>query len=122
LIAVGQPRVEQDSLNLDVAQVGLLNGLPVTFRGGPVQIPMHGICKPGEIRLYAGQADQNDASRFSIPFEARGRRGWIDGTFSPPTHEKTPDGLVLESGMECEVTFSVRVAPATTKPATAPAP
>jgi hypothetical protein len=68
-------------LTFQFKQIGASGGSYAWLRGDRVSIDMAGVCGPGEIRLYAGQADEKDASRFAIPFEARGVRGWIDGQF-----------------------------------------
>jgi hypothetical protein len=81
LVTVSSPGFMDSLLTFQFKQIGPSGSTYAWLRGDRVSIDMTGICGPGEIRLYAGQADEKDASRFSIPFEANGKRGWIDGQF-----------------------------------------
>jgi hypothetical protein len=83
LIAINDPHFAGDYFGVNCNVIGLLNGDYRVLRGGWRRLDMTAICGPGEIRVFAGQPDPKDRSRFSIPFEAHGRRGWIDGVFKP---------------------------------------
>jgi hypothetical protein len=116
LIAVDRPSFHGNLLRLNVSQIGPLNGVPRILRGGATEIDMIGIAGPGEIRLYAGQPDPQHASRFSIPFDARGRRGFIDGVFKPgPSSSPESESARIEQEANSMVEFSVRME-ATTQP------
>ena len=82
LLIVSDPRFQQDGLAVPWQLVGMRDGWPVTLDQNMELLKTAGIVDPHEIRIYAGQPDPNDRSRFGIPFEARGRRGWIDGVFT----------------------------------------
>ena len=122
LIAVHNPGFDGDQLSLSFDLIGLLNGQITSLRGGARDVDMTGIAGPGEIRLYAGQPDPTDKSRFTIPFEARGRRGWIDGVFKTGVHTSTdPENARIEQEMNSIVEFEVRLEPATQPAGTRPA-
>jgi len=119
LIAVSNPRFDGNSLGLQVDQIGAVNGDYRLLHGGYRKLDMTGIAGPGEIRIFAGQPDPNDRSRFSIPFEARGRIGFIDGVYEPgATYSKDPAKARIEAEMNAGVTLSIHL-PATTQPANA---
>jgi hypothetical protein len=115
LIAIGDPYFGGRKLRLYVEQIEIFRGKPTTMRGEPEDVDMTGICGPGEIRLYAGQPDPNDPAKFSIPFEARGRKGWIDGIFTPGrSFSSDPKNAGIEQEANSRVSFSIRMAPVTT--------
>jgi hypothetical protein len=121
LIAVGDPRFDGNSLGLEIDQIGMLNGDYRVLRGGYRKIDMTGIAGPGEIRIFAGQPDPNDASRFSIPFEARGQIGFIDGVYEPgPSFSKDPENAKIEAEMNANVKLTIHM-PGITRPETQPA-
>jgi hypothetical protein len=129
LIAVSNPRFDGNNLGLQIDQIGALNGEYRVLRGGHRKIDMTGIAGPGEIRIFAGQPDPADISRFSIPFEARGQTGFIDGVFQlGRSFSKDPAQAKIEAEANADVALSIRMAPAatqhttqhTTRPATQP--
>jgi hypothetical protein len=83
LLVIYSPAFEGTLLRLQSMQMNTYSRKDAPWQGNAVHVQMKDICAPGEIRLYAGQVDKKDASRFSIPFEARGRHGWIDGVYDP---------------------------------------
>jgi hypothetical protein len=90
LVIVMDPSFEKNTLNIDWQQVAVRDGFCMSLNGDAARIDMSGICAPGEIRIFAGQPHPTDAARFSIPFTARGRSGFIDGVFvsqPPPVYE-----------------------------------
>jgi hypothetical protein len=95
LIVLPGARFEDGNLVVGWQQIGMRDGLCTELNGDDVKLDFSSICGPGEIRIFAGQPDRNDPSRFSIPFQARGRSGWIDGEFvtqSPPVYPgEAPD-------------------------------
>jgi hypothetical protein len=62
------------------------------------------------LRLYAGQADPTDPSRFSIGYEIRGERGTIDGQLLDP--DVPQGGLFSSQRRDWVVKWSVRDGPA----------
>jgi len=81
LVVVGIPRFHNGKLSLSWQQIAVRGGFCRDLNSDSIELDMTGICGPGEIRLYAGQPDPAVASKFSIPFAARGRSGCIDGVF-----------------------------------------
>lgn len=121
LIAVSNPRFDGNNLGLQVDQIGTLNGEYCVLRGGYRKIDMTGVAGPGEIRIFAGQPDPADPSRFSIPFEARGQAGFIDGVYQlGPSFSKDPSQAKIEAEANVHVALSIRMAPPATQPATRP--
>src|SRR5262249_19716208 len=125
LIALSDPHFDQspqskpDMLGVDVNQIGVLKGDYRILHGNWRKLNMAGIASPGEIRIFAGQVDPKDASRFSIPFEARGRKGWIDCQFvDGESSSKDPAMAKIDSEVNAGVEFSIRMEPA---PSTQPA-
>jgi hypothetical protein len=119
LLAINRPSFDGKFLGLNVNQVAPMHGSYRIIRGGWQRIDMTGIAGPGEIRLYAGQADPNDPAKFSIPFDARGRKGWIDGVFTPgQTFSSNPKGAAIEREANSQVVFSIRMDAVTSQPAT----
>jgi hypothetical protein len=121
VIGINHPHFEGSKLMVDVDQIGPNpKGDPALLRAGWAQLDMTGICGPNEIRIYAGQADAKDPSRFTIPFEARGRTGHIDGVFQPgETFSKDPAAAQIEALANADVHLSVHL---DAIPATKPAP
>lgn len=116
LIAIDRPSFDGNLLRLNVSQIGPLNGDYRILRGGATEVDMTGIAGPGEIRLYAGQPGLQNRSRFSIPFEARGRRGYIDGVFKPGSSSSPdPENARIEQEANSTIAFSIRTE-ATTQP------
>jgi hypothetical protein len=122
LIAVEKPVFDGKILRFPFNEIGLLKDDYRILRGGTVELDMTGIAAPGEIRIFAGQPDPKDASRFSIPFEARGRRGYFDGVFTVGPHfSKDPASAKVEEEMNSVVELTMQMAPTSTQPASAPA-
>jgi hypothetical protein len=120
LICVHAPHFHGSKLGIDVAQIGLLNGEYRIIHGNYMQMEMSGMCGPGEIRLYAGQPDPADPSRFSIPFEARGRSGHINGIFKAgETSASDPASARIEMEINANVELTIHL-DATTQPSTNP--
>jgi hypothetical protein len=114
LIAVRKPFFEGNKLRFPFDTIGLLNKDYRCLRGGTVTLDMTGICGPGEIRIFAGQPDPADKSRFAISFEARGRRGYFDGVFTAGRSvSKDPASVKIEQEMNSVVELTVRMEPAT---------
>ena len=86
LIVVPAVRFADGDLIISWQQIAIRGGLCCEFNGDDAKLDFRSICGPGEIRIFAGQPDPADASRFHIPFTARGRSGRIDGQFisQPP--------------------------------------
>ncbi len=123
LIAVERPIFDGKILRFPFNEIGLLKGDYRILRGGTVTIDMSGIAAPGEIRIFAGQPDPKDASRFSIPFEARGRRGYFDGVFTVGSHSSPdPASAKVEEEINSVVEMTVRMEATSTRPAAATAP
>ncbi len=111
LIAVSNPQFNGHDLVLHCDQIALLNGDYRILRGEPIHLDMTGICGPGEIRVFAGQPDPGDSSRFSIAFVADGRRGWIDCKFRPrPAFSKDPENAAIERRENSLIAFNLRKA------------
>jgi hypothetical protein len=114
LVLVSRPWFDEGKLRLFWQQIGVRDGFCRELNGDTVCLDMRGICSPGEIRIFTGQPDASDPSRFSIPFQARGRSGWIDGKFvsqSPPVYPGQP----VNPEFGYVVKLSIRLAP-TTRP------
>jgi len=130
LIAIRNPHFDltspatQPMLGLDIQQIALLKKDYRILIGNWRKIDMTGIVAPGEIRLYAGQVDPNDASKFSIPFEARGRRGWIDAQFvDGEPHSRDPALAKYEAEINAHVVLTIRMgSPSAAQSTTQPAP
>lgn len=81
--------------------------LPVEVQNAQVPHELYNVNgRPGTLRLYAGQADPNDPTHFTITWEL---------TDNPPTHGVL-DGWVREDGVDLER----REAPATPPPPASP--
>jgi hypothetical protein len=124
LVAVRWPHFDltapsgKSILGIDTNVIGLFKGDYRILKGNYRQMNMTGIADPGEIRLFAGQADPSDASKFSIPFEARGRKGWIDGQFvDGQSFSKDPASAKIEAEINSGIELKVRIEQATTAPA-----
>lgn len=97
-------------LGIDTNLIGPLNGDYRILKGNYRLIDMTGVAAPGEIRIFAGQCDPKDASRFSIPFEARGKFGLIEGQFiDGPSFSKDPANAKLESEINSGIELTVRM-------------
>jgi hypothetical protein len=107
IVVGGRPWFEDGKLCFGWQQIAVRKGFCRDLNAGNVRLDMTGICKPGEIRIFAGQPDLVDASRFSIPFQARGRRGWIDGVFTSQPRPEYADSST-DFDWDCGVKFSVR--------------
>jgi hypothetical protein len=115
LIAVGRPTFRGNLMGVDCDQIGLLKGEYRILRGGYKQIDMTGICAAGEIRVFAGQPNPKDPSRFSIPFEARGRKGYIDGVYQTgESFSDDPAKARAEMEINSDIVLTIRMLPATT--------
>jgi hypothetical protein len=79
---------------------------------------------PFPLRLYAGQPDPNDASRFTIPYALVGHRGVITGTLNDDgSILLTPDiGWHGQLGMTVSWTPKIPNPTTATRPATHPTP
>jgi hypothetical protein len=118
LISVSNPRFDGNLLRMQIDQIGPLKGEYRILRGGGCELDMTGICGPGEIRLFAAQPDPTDAAKFSIPFEARDVKGFIDGEFVPGAWSSTDLALQkIEKEANSQVKLTIRMN-ATTQPAT----
>jgi len=123
LIAVERPMFDGKILRFPFNEIGLLKRDYRILRGGTATIDMTGVAAAGEIRIFAGQPDPNDASRFSIPFEASGRRGYFDGVFIVGSHSSPdPAGAKVEEEINSVVELTVRMDLMSTWPAAATAP
>ena len=116
LLVVHQPAFEGNVLHLRVEQVALHRGVYRTVWSFAESIDLTGVAGPGEIRLYAGQPDPADPSRFAIGFEARGRRGRLLGAFEPGTSlSDDPHQARAEADANRRVKFTVQLDPPTTQ-------
>ena len=96
---------------------GTLQGMIGMLKSTGNWFDMSGFATPGSLRVFSGQPDPKDASRFYIPFESNGRHGRICGVFvAGDVFSKDPHDAAVETEMNSDVHWTVTLdAPATTR-------
>jgi hypothetical protein len=110
LVCVGKPqRSGEGAIVVPISILTPSNGRIVEVLRGGASIDFAPCGDVEQLRLFAGQPDPNDASRFTIPFESHGRPGVIDGVFESST-DPSVDASTASSG---RVRLTLRVPSAT---------